>query len=82
MVSSNGVYYDGDNYVKVVANVVTQNEDVTSEGGGKTFSMKAVGEYLISYDCQKVLIKKMDDNTYSELENRISEYESQSKQAN
>lgn len=75
MAASNGFIYDGDNYIKIVANVVTQNEGVTAEDGSKTFSLKAIGEYLISFDGKKVLMKDMStEDTYTELENRISEY--------
>ena len=75
MVASNGFIHDGDNYIKVVANVVTQNEGVTADDGSKTFSMKSIGEYLISFDCKKVLMKDMNtDDTYTELENRVDEY--------
>ena len=74
MVASNGYEYDGGNYVKVVANIVTQNEDSTSDDGTKTFSMKTVGEYLISFDATKVLKKDMDTNEYSEMENRVADY--------
>lgn len=74
MVASTGVEYNGDYYVKVVANVVTQNEDITSKDGGKTFSMKTVGEYLISFDGDKVLMKDMNTNEYKKLENRVPDY--------
>lgn len=74
MVASSGVEYKGDNYIKVVANVVTQNEDITSKDGGKTFSMKTVGEYLISFDGDKVLMKDMNTNEYKKLENRVPDY--------
>lgn len=74
MVASTGVEYEGDYYVKVVANVVTQNEDITAKDGGKTFSMKTVGEYLISFDGDKVLMKDMNTNEYKKLENRIPDY--------
>lgn len=74
MVASNGYEHEGGNYVKVVANIVTQNEDSTSEDGSKTFSMKTVGEYLISFDGTKVLKKDMNTNKYSEMENRIDDY--------
>lgn len=74
MVASTGVEYNGDYYVKVVANVVTQNEDITAKDGGKTFSMKTVGEYLISFDGDKVLMKDMNTNEYKKLENRVPDY--------
>lgn len=74
MVASNGYEHDGGNYVKVVANIVTQNENSTSDDGTKAFSMKTVGEYLISFDGTKVLKKDMNTNKYSEMENRIADY--------
>lgn len=74
MVASNGYEHDGSNYVKVVANIVIQNEDSTADDGSKTFSMKTVGEYLISFDGTKVLKKDMKTNKYSEMENRIADY--------
>jgi hypothetical protein len=74
MVVSDGFEYNGEYYIKVVANIVTQNEGVTAEDGSKTFSMKTVGEYLISYDATKVLMKNMDTEEYSELENRTADY--------
>lgn len=81
MVASTGLEYEGDNYIKVVANIVTQNEDITAQDGGKTFSMKTVGEYLISFKGDKVLKKNMDKNTYEELENRIPDYFGEEKTA-
>lgn len=74
MVASNGYEHDGGYYVKVVANIVTQNEGSTSEDGAKTFSMKTVGEYLISFDGKEVLKKNMETNEYSEMENRVADY--------
>lgn len=75
MVASNGFVHDGDNYIKVVANVVTQNEGVTADNGEPTYDLRAVGEYLISFDCKKVLMKDMStEDTYTELENRFSEF--------
>lgn len=78
MVASTGLQYEGKNYIKVVANIVTQNEDVTSKDGEKTFSMKAVGEYLISFDGDEILKKDMDSDKYSKLENRIDSFKSES----
>ncbi|MCM1114629.1 MAG: hypothetical protein NC397_03945 [Clostridium sp.] len=73
MVASNGIEYNGNKYIKVVANIVTQN-DVTSEDGERTFSMKGVGEYLISFDGKEVLMRDMSTNKYSELENKVPDY--------
>lgn len=75
MVASNGFIHDGDNYIKVVANVVTKNEGVTADDGSETFSFKTVGEYLISFDCKKILMKDMStEDSYTKLENRMDEY--------
>lgn len=75
MVASNGFIHDNDNYIKVVANIITKNEGVTAEDGSETFSLDPVGEYLISFDCKKVLMKDMStEDTYVELENRFSEF--------
>ena len=75
MVASNGFIHDDDNYIKVVANVVTKNESVTADNGEPTYDLKSVGEYLISFDCKKVLMKDMStEDTYVELENRFSEF--------
>lgn len=75
MVASNGFVHDGGNYIKVVANVVTQNEGVTADNGEPTYDLKPVGEYLISFDCKKVLMKDMStEDTYTDLENRFSEF--------
>lgn len=75
MVSTNGVIYNDEKYIKVVANVVTEKEGVTAEDGSKTFSLNAVGEYLISFDGKKVLMKNMDTaDEYTELESRVTDY--------
>lgn len=75
MVASNGIVYEDENYIKVVANIMTENEDVTAEGGGKTYSMNTIGEYLISFDGKKVLMKDMKTaDTYTELESKVLDY--------
>ncbi len=83
MVKTNGYVYDGDNYVVVNANIVSENEDVTSEDGQQTYSMETVGEYLISFDATTVLMKDMDadEDTYVELESRIADYSAKSEDA-
>lgn len=75
MVASNGFIHDNDNYIKVVANVITKNEGVTAEDGSETFSLDPVGEYLISFNGKKILMKDMaTEDTYTELENRMDEF--------
>lgn len=78
LVASNGVEIDGDKYVKVVANVIVK-KDVTSENGKDTFTMETLGEYYISFDGKKVLMKDMKTNDFSSLENRFEEYQEKSK---
>lgn len=73
MVSSSGVDIDGAKYVKVVANVIVKN-DVTTDEGKDTFSMETMGEYYISFDGTKVLMKNMETDEYTELENRYDSY--------
>ena len=78
LVASNGVEIDGDKYVKVVANVIIK-KDVTSENGKDSFTMETLGEYYISFDGKKVLMKDMKTNDFSSLENRFEEYQEKSK---
>lgn len=75
MVNNNGIVYDDENYIKVVANVISENEGVTAEDGSQTYSLTPVGEYLIAFDCSKVLKKNMDaENEYTKLENKTADY--------
>lgn len=73
MVSSNGTEIDGEKYVRVFANVVTQNDETNKEGK-KTFSIETIGEYGISFDGTKVVKKDMETGKYTELENRYADY--------
>lgn len=73
MVASSGVDIDGENYVKVVANVITK-KDSTTPDGKETFSLETVGEYYISYDGETILKKDIESGKYSELENKYDEY--------
>ncbi len=75
MVASDGLKYEGDKYVKVVANIVTLQEGVTSEDGKQTYGLDTVGEYLISFNGKKVLKKDMKTaDTYVELETKQADY--------
>lgn len=73
MVASNGVEIDGDKYIKVVANVIVRN-DTTNEDGKETFSMETMGEYFISFDAKKILMKDRESGEYKKLENRYDEF--------
>ena len=82
MVDSNGYVYDGDNYICVVANVITQKEGVTADDGSPIYDLKSIGEYLISFDGRKVLKKDMtSEDTYTELENRMDEFNKNKEQS-
>lgn len=74
MVSSNGVKYDGERYVKVVAGVVTENEGVTTDDGKKTYSLNTVAEFLISFDGKTVLKKAEGENDYTKLKSKTPDY--------
>lgn len=80
MVSTSGVEVDGEKYVKVVANVKVASS-VTTPEGNPTIQFKSIGEYLISYDAKKVLMKNMETGEYSELENRYEDYSSKGETA-
>ena len=41
--------------------------------------METLGEYYISFDGKKVLMKDMKTNDFSSLENRFEEYQEKSK---
>ncbi|MCD7797744.1 MAG: hypothetical protein LUG95_09270 [Clostridiales bacterium] len=73
MVAESGTEIDGENYVKVAANVMTQS-DVTTEDGNVTYNFQTVGEYYISFDGQTVLMKDLESGEYNELESRYSDY--------
>lgn len=75
MVNGNGVVYDGENYIKVVANVVAENEGVTSQDGKKTYTFIPYGEYLIAFNGKKVLKKDMTaEDVYTELPCSVNDY--------
>lgn len=73
MIASTGVMINGENYVKVVANVPVKN-DTTAENGKETYSMQTYGEYFISFDGQTVLIRDQKSGETRELENRYADY--------
>ncbi|MCC8072957.1 MAG: hypothetical protein LIO62_02375 [Clostridiales bacterium] len=77
MVASSGVTIEDENYIKVVAGAMTKN-DTTDDDGNDTFSMQTYGEYYISFDGDTVLMKNMDTDEYSELENRYADYSAKS----
>lgn len=73
MVASSGIEIEGENYTKVVANVIVKN-DVTTDDGKETFSMQTMGEYYIAFKADKVLMKNMESGEYTELENRCKDF--------
>ncbi len=75
MISSSGREIDGEKYVVIAANVMSQS-DVTTEDGKPTYSFEMVGEYCISFDGKTVLMKDMKTGEYTELENRYDDYRS------
>lgn len=66
--------YEGEKYFKVVAAVAAIKEGVTSEEGKQVYSMEIIGEYLVSKDMKKVFIKDMENDTYSILEAKQTDY--------
>lgn len=75
MISSSGKDIDGEKYVVIAANVMSQS-DVTTDDGKPTYSFEMVGEYCISFDGKTVLMKDMKTGEYNELDNRYDEYKS------
>lgn len=75
MVAGSGVEIDGEKYIKVAANVMSQS-DVTTDDGQPTFNFEAVGEYYISFDGEKILMKDMKSGEYKTLDNKYDEYKS------
>lgn len=73
MVASSGVDIEGENYIKVVANIITKKNSTTPDGK-ETFSLETVGEYYISYDGETVLKKDIESGSYSNLENKYDQY--------
>lgn len=73
MVASSGVDIDGKKYVKVVANVPVPKSE-PNEDGQQTYSMETYGEYYISFDGKKVLMKDMTTGEYVKLENKVKDY--------
>lgn len=73
MVSASGIEIEKDKYIKVVANVMSQN-DVTTDDGKVTYSLTSVGEYYISYNGKEILMKDLKTGKYTPLENRYEEY--------
>ena len=61
MVSTQGKVIDGEDYIEVIASrVKKENKD-------GSISMDTVGQYFISYDGKKMLIKDMETGKFSEL---------------
>lgn len=77
MIAQSGVEIDGEKYIKVAANVMSQNEEKTNDGK-VTYSLTPVGEYYISFDGETVLMKDMESKKYVELENRYEDFKSNS----
>lgn len=75
MISSSGREIDGEKYVVIAANVMSQS-DVTTEDGKPTYSFEMVGEYCISFDGKTVLMKDMKTGEYTKLDNRYDDYRS------
>lgn len=80
MVASSGVEIDDAYYIKVAANIMEES-DVTSDDGKTTYSLTPVGEYYISYDGETVLMKDLDTDEYTKLENRYQDYKEKSEDA-
>ena len=68
--------YQGEKFVLIKAMTFERNPDVTTPEGDATYSTTVVGEYLVSYNAEKVLKKDMKTGEFSEMENRIEDYRS------
>ncbi len=69
MISSSGVEYDGNYYVKVINAIKQEHKD---DDGNVTYTFDTKGEYLISYDGKTILQKDMkaEKETYKKMEVR------------
>lgn len=80
MVAQSGAEIEGKKYIKVAANVMSQNEEKSADGK-VTYSLTPVGEYYISFDGKTVLMRDMKTKKYKELENRYEKYKADAKKA-
>lgn len=69
MISSSGVEYDGNYYVKVIN---AQKQEHKDDDGNVTYTFDTKGEYLISFDGKTILQKDMkaEKETYKKMEVR------------
>lgn len=69
MISSSGVEYDGNYYVKVINAIKQEHKD---DDGNITYTFDTKGEYLISYDGKTILQKDMkaEKEAYNKMEVR------------
>lgn len=61
MVSSSGIKIEDDYYIKVIAGKITKNSE-------DSYSIDEIGQYFISYDATKLLVRNKENGTYRELE--------------
>ncbi len=61
MVSSSGIKLEDEYYIKVIAGKITKNSE-------DSYSIDEIGQYFISYDASKLLVRNKEDGTYRELE--------------
>ena len=61
MVSTQGKVIDGEDYIEVIASKVKK------ENKDGSVSMDTVGQYFVSYDGEKMLIKDMQTGKFSQL---------------
>lgn len=73
MVAQSAIEIEGKKYVKVAANVMSQNDETNAEGQ-VTYSLTPVGEFYISFDGKTVLKKDMETGEYTKLENKYDDY--------
>jgi len=66
--------YKGDKFILIKAMTFERNPDVTTPDGEATYSTTIVGEYLVSYDAEKVLMKDKKTGEFKEMENRYEDY--------
>ena len=60
MVSSSGIKLEDEYYIKVIAGKITKNSE-------DSYSIDEIGQYFISYDASKLLVRNKEDGTYREL---------------
>ncbi len=66
--------YQGEKFILIKAMTFERNADVTTPEGEATYTTAVVGEYLVSYDASKVLMKDMKTGEFNEMENRYEDY--------